>query len=65
MQTVKKMADGSVPAIRPPWFMRIMQGHGMPVRDMQVRDMQVRGTTGHGMMGHDSRRRTDFSSRLS
>jgi len=54
------MADGSVPAIRPPWFMRIMQGHGMPVRDMQVR-----GTTGHGMMGHDSRRRTDFSSRLS
>jgi hypothetical protein len=40
--------------------MRIMQGHGMPARDMQVRDMQV-----HGMMGHDSRRRTDFSSRLS
>jgi hypothetical protein len=40
--------------------MRIMQGHGMPVRDMPVRDMQV-----HGMKGHDSRRRTDFSSRLS
>jgi hypothetical protein len=59
-QTGKKMADGSVPAIRPPWFMRIMQGHGMPVRDMQVR-----GTTVHGMMGHDSRRWTEFSSRLS
>jgi hypothetical protein len=43
------MADGSF-AIRPPGFILIMQGHGMPVRDRQAR-----GTPGHGRMGHGNR----------
>jgi len=54
------MAGGLMPTTRPPGFMRIMQGHGMPVRDRQAR-----GTPGHGRMGHGNRRRTGLSFQLS